>query len=131
MYIKDIVTGKVRLYGENHHDALRISDDGRYLVYENLQNSGGSEYGEYRFVIDEKGLIPAEDEVLVKHGADAYFNIGGWDKRRRWIPKDLSNGQVFIHVFGIDAWKQMIEFSNLNEQFREYWNAPYKEESKE
>lgn len=44
------------------------------------------------------------------------------------IPEDATNGQVFIHVFGIDAWKQMIEFSNLNEQFREFWNAPYKAE---
>ena len=42
------------------------------------------------------------------------------------LPKGATNGQTFINVFGIDAWKQMIEFSNLNEQFREFWNAPYK-----
>lgn len=45
------------------------------------------------------------------------------------IPEDLTNGQMFIHVFGINAWKQMIKFSNLNNQFREFWNAPYKAES--
>ena len=53
MWIKDMLTGEVRKYGRNHHDSLRISDDGRYLVYENLQNGDGSEYGDYRFVVDE------------------------------------------------------------------------------
>ena len=43
-----------------------------------------------------------------------------------YIPEDATNGQTFIHVFGVDAWKQMIKFSNINDQFREYWNAPYK-----
>ena len=47
------------------------------------------------------------------------------------IPDNATNGQVFIHVFSVDAWKQMIEFSNLNDQFREFWNAPYKSESEE
>ena len=42
------------------------------------------------------------------------------------LPQNATNSQTFINVFGIDAWKQMIEFSNLNEQFREFWNAPYK-----
>ena len=42
MGIKDMLTGKIRKYGTNHHDALMISEDGRYLVYENLQNGDGS-----------------------------------------------------------------------------------------
>ena len=42
------------------------------------------------------------------------------------IPDNTTNEQVFVHVFGVDAWKQMIEFSNLNDQFREFWNTPYK-----
>lgn len=47
------------------------------------------------------------------------------------IPEDVTNSQAFICVFGIDAWKQMIEFSKVNDQFREFWNAPYKAESEE
>jgi len=77
MYIKDLQGGEVRKYGSNHHDALRVSPDGTILSYENLQNGDGSRFGDYRFC-DEDGLIPEEDEVLVKHGADAYFNIGGF-----------------------------------------------------
>ncbi len=77
MWIKDLLTGDVREYGTNCHDALMISDDGRYLVYENLQNGDGS-MGDYRFVVDEGGKVPAEDETLMRYGADAYFNIGGF-----------------------------------------------------
>ena len=34
--------------------------------------------GDYRFVVDEVGKVPAEDETLMRYGADAYFNIGGF-----------------------------------------------------
>lgn len=78
MYIKDLHTGLVRKYGTNRHDSLRISNDGRFLTYENLQCGDGSRYGDYRFVVDEEGHIPKEDEVLAEYGADAYFNIGGF-----------------------------------------------------
>lgn len=78
MYIKDMQNGTVRKYGSDHHDSLQISDDGRTLSYENLQNGDGSRYGDYRFVTDKDGFIPSEDEVLIKHGAEAYFNIGGF-----------------------------------------------------
>ena len=77
MYIKDLTNGNVRLYGTNHHDALRISKDGRTLSYENLQNGDGSRYGDYRFT-DGEGRTPEEDEELAEYGADAYFNIGGF-----------------------------------------------------
>ena len=77
MYIKDLTNGTVRRYGTNVHDSLQISDDGRTLSYENLQNGDGSRYGDYRFC-DSDGQVPEEDEVLVKHGANAYFNIGGF-----------------------------------------------------
>lgn len=76
-YIKDLTTGEIRQYGTSGHDSLRISDDGRYLSYENLQNGDGSLYGDYRFVVDDNGKIPADDEVLARYGADAYFEIGG------------------------------------------------------
>ena len=78
MYIKDLETGEVRKYGTDHHDSLMISNDGKCLYYKHLQNGEGSEYGDYRFVTDKDGFIPAEDEVLIKHGADACFNIGGF-----------------------------------------------------
>lgn len=77
MWIKDMLTGTIRKYGTNPHDSLRISDDGHYLVYQNLQNGEGSEYGDYRFVTDENGNVPKDDEVYLKYGADAYFDIGG------------------------------------------------------
>ena len=78
MYIKDLVTGEVHEYGQNCHDSLRISQDGTYLTYANLQNGDGSLYGEYRFVIDEEGHTPAECDCAY----DAYFNIGGFDKEK-------------------------------------------------
>lgn len=78
MYIKDLTNGVVRRYGGNIHDSLRISSDGRTLSYANLQNGDGSRYGDYRFVVDENGETPEEDEVLRVYGADAYFNIGGF-----------------------------------------------------
>ena len=77
MYIKDLETGRVHKYGSDRHDSLRISPDGKYIVYENLQNGDGSRGG-YRFC-DEKGVIPEDDPVLRAYGADAYFNIGGFD----------------------------------------------------
>ena len=81
MKIKDISDGRVFEYGLDRHDALRISDNGRSLSYENLQNGEGSTWGEYRFVTDAE-VVPSEDKDLVAHGADAYFNIGGFALRR-------------------------------------------------
>ena len=39
----------------------------------------------------------------------------------------MTNQQKFIEIFGIDAWQQMIVFSGLAEQFKEYWTSPYNE----
>lgn len=80
MLIKDLLTGTIRKYGKSSHDSLRISTDGRTLSYENLQNGDGSRYGDYRFVVDEEGKIPAEEEELMAYGGDAYFNIGGFSE---------------------------------------------------
>lgn len=78
-YIKDLGRKEVviRRYGSNCHDSLMISSDGRTLSYYNLQNGDGSKYGDYRFC-DEEGKTPEEDLDLIKYGADAYFNIGGF-----------------------------------------------------
>ena len=102
MWIKDMHTGKVRMYGDDVHDALRISEDGRTLSYANLQNGDGSRYGCYRFVTDENGKTPEEDEVLVKNGADAYFDIGGsdeWQKAVREI-RDRIFRKIFVPLMG-------------------------------
>ena len=78
MWLRDNEDGKVRQYGLNHHDALVISADGRYLYYENLQNGDGSRGGGYSFVTDEKGNTPIDDEDLQKYGAEGYADIGGF-----------------------------------------------------
>ena len=74
MYIKDLQSGKVRKYGTDCHDSLRISSDGRTLTYYNLQNGDGSGCGEYRFC-DENGNLPCDIPF-----SEGYFNIGGFDE---------------------------------------------------
>ena len=66
---------QVRIYGTNHHDSLKISDDGRFLSYYNLQNGDGSFLGDYRFC-DEEGLLPCD---IKEYGVDVYANIGGFN----------------------------------------------------
>ena len=83
MWIKDTQSGKVFQYGHDRHDSLEISGDGRTLSYYHLQCGDGSRYGSFLFVTDENGRIPDEDEVLRKHGADAYFNIGGFSEEQK------------------------------------------------
>ena len=39
----------------------------------------------------------------------------------------MTNQEKFIQIFGIDVWQQMIVFSGLAEQFKEYWTSPYNE----
>ena len=53
LYIQDVVSGRVFEYGKNCHDKLLISEDGRYLYYENMQNSDGSKVGDYRFYYEK------------------------------------------------------------------------------
>ena len=43
----------------------------------------------------------------------------------------MTNQEKFIEIFGIDIWQQMIVFSGLAEQFKEYWTSPYKAESED
>lgn len=79
MWIKDLQGNKIREYGTDCHDSLMISDDGRTLSYCNMQNGDGSRYGDYRFVIDENGNVPQDDFELIKYGAEAYANMGGFE----------------------------------------------------
>ena len=71
MWIKDLQGNIIREYGTNSHDSLMISDDGRTLSYYNLQCGDGSRFGDYRFVLDENGVVPQDDFELTKYGADA------------------------------------------------------------
>lgn len=76
LYIKDNETGAIFEYGRDFHDSLRISEDGRYLTYYNLQCGEGSLFGTYSFVMED-GKIPAESETVEALHADCYFDIGG------------------------------------------------------
>lgn len=78
MTIKDMDTGHIFEYGSNRHHALRISEDGRCLYFEHLQNGDGSIGGGYRFVDDDTEQIPKD--IKSEYGADSYFNIGGFRK---------------------------------------------------
>lgn len=110
MYILDDTNGKVRKYGADKHDSLKISHDGRTLSYENLQNGDGSKYGDYRFCTDESGKLPCEDFELIRHGADAYFNIGGFGNERS-TTKEI--------IKALEEAKNAIE--NDSEKYAETW----------
>lgn len=86
MKILDTQTGDIHEYGTDGHDSLRVSQDGRYLTYYNLQNGDGSGVGDYRFVCDDD-KVPSESETADAIHAQVFFNIGGWNKRQKahWI----------------------------------------------
>ncbi len=37
----------------------------------------------------------------------------------------MTNQEKFCEVFGLDAWKQMIAFTSVAEQFKEFLTSPY------
>lgn len=77
MFIKNLATGQVRPYGSSKDDSIRISDDGKYLTYENLRN-GDNSFAGYRFCTEE-GLTPEETNTYKRWGADThFFNMGGF-----------------------------------------------------
>lgn len=109
MWIKDTLTGRVHEYGDRH-DALVISEDGRYLTYENLQNGDGSMFGDYVFT-DKDGNIPNDIESI-EYGRD-YADIGGKmiKPSARWnnhevacILAELFNDNCACNYSGIDEW---------------------------
>ena len=130
MFIRDNENGNVRPYGTNHHDSLKISPDGRCLYYENLQNGDGS-IGGYSFVTDE-GVVPKEDSVLARYGADAYFNIGGFEDAETAFAEGYEKAKADIlrtieekkacmiehgvepyKIDGLDALKAIVQHTNL------------------
>lgn len=88
MKILDLQTGRVHEYGDDPHDSLYVSNNGRYLTYYNLQNGDGSNLGDYRFVCDDD-KIPAESETADALHAEVYFNIGGFNKRPMFNRSEL------------------------------------------
>ena len=68
LYIKDLTDGKVRKYGEDPHDSLKV-DDG-ILQYENLQNGDGSPFG-YCFCNAD-----GSTDWLEADGTEKYMHIG-------------------------------------------------------
>lgn len=71
IYIQDLQSGRVFEYGKNCHDRLVISEDGRSLHYENLQNGDGSNCGDYRFYY-EKPKIETEMDKMHEWDLDHY-----------------------------------------------------------
>ncbi|HJC91929.1 MAG TPA: DUF551 domain-containing protein [Candidatus Mediterraneibacter excrementigallinarum] len=92
MKIRDNETGEVFEYGTNIHHALRISENGGCLTFENLQNGDGSLKsgdGGYSFVLDD-GKTPEESVSPDAVNGSTYANIGGFcednTKNDGWIP---------------------------------------------
>jgi len=71
IYIQDLQSGRVFEYGKNCHDRLVISEDGRSLHYENLQDGDGSNCGDYRFYY-EKPKIETEMDKMHEWDLDHY-----------------------------------------------------------
>ena len=81
IWIRDNINGKVFEYGKDCHDSLRISEDGRYLTYYNLQNGDGSEFGSYSFVAEDCPLTLeelSERTGCIEHATECFANIGGF-----------------------------------------------------
>jgi len=76
MLIKDLQSNTVYEYGNDCHDSLAISQDGRSLSYYNLQCGDGSRYGDYRFVMED-GEVPQDSDTPDAIHAECYFDIGG------------------------------------------------------
>lgn len=103
IYIQDLQSGRVFEYGKNCHDRLVISEDGRSLHYENLQDGDGSNCGDYRFFY-EKPKIETEMDKMHERDLDHWArNVKNksldkfqnenqalktrWQKLKEWVQK--------------------------------------------
>jgi hypothetical protein len=108
MLIKDTQGEIIRKYGEDCHDSLAISSDGRTLSYYNLQNGDGSRYGDYRFVMED-GEVPLQSNTPDAIHAECYFNIGGFPSAKQ------------IRAEALDEYhKEMQEIIEGNEEFTDW-----------
>lgn len=104
IYIQDLQSGNVFGYGTNCHDRLVISEDGRSLHYENLQNGCGSRYGDYRFYYKKPKL---ETEMDKMHEWD----IDHWARnvKNKSMDKFLQENQALK-----DRWEKLKEWCEEN-----------------
>ncbi len=97
MKILDLQTGRIRNYGTNCHDALRIGRDGRALYYANLQNGDGSQWGDYRFVMDDD-KTPDESQTADALHCECYFNIGGFADHINRVSRIGDGSDVTLNI---------------------------------
>jgi len=80
-----------------------------------------------RLIID----IDKSDYEKMKNGyVPSTFNTFSVIQNGTPIPDNATNQEKYIEIFGIDAWKQMIVFSGLADQFKEFWTSPYQKGDK-
>lgn len=80
--IRDNQTGRVFEYGTDIHHALRISENGGCLTFENMQCGDGSlETGDggFSFVLED-GKTPEESDLPDAQYGMSYANIGGFHR---------------------------------------------------
>lgn len=124
MKIRDNETGEVFEYGTNIHHALRISENGGCLTFENLQNGDGSLQsgdGGYSFVLDD-GKTPKESNSPDAANGCCYANIGGLHgdnmNNDGWISVDDRLPEVGEYVLGTTKLGEALIF-------RYGWNGPH------
>lgn len=124
----------VKEYGTDQHDALMISEDGRCLYYENLQNGDGSMFAGYTFVLED-GKPPQESNSDEAYYGQAYANIGGFGDReearklsKRFCDKVIVDAEIQMfkaeeneHTKG---WRDCVEYfrNHIKEMFGESEN---------
>ncbi len=135
MKIRDNETGEVFEYGTNMHHALRISENGGCLTFENLQNGDGSLKsgdGGYSFVLDD-GKTPIESNSPDAVNGATYANIGGFyrssTKSDGWIPVEEQLPEagekvlVWYEYFRYGEYNRMYETYGIGWQYFGHWSG--------
>ena len=110
MKILDLQTGRIHEYGEDGHDSLVVSEDGRTLSYYNLQCGDGSRLGDYRFVCDDN-KVPEESQTADALHCEVYFNIGGWHTPHgEWIKEDEVHSKCSLCGFKYADYRILFDY---------------------
>lgn len=104
--LRDNTSGRIHEYGTDRHDSLIISGDGKYLIYENMQNGCGSVFQDegYSFVT-ENDVPPCDDDKAYLYGTEV-ANVGGFSENDhivRMIMDKLRNyalKEIVVDEFG-------------------------------
>lgn len=95
--IRDNHTGHEHIFGEDGHDFLSVSSDGKCLYYENWHNGEDSRYGTYSFVGD--GIVSDIYEyvqcVSIEELQEKAREVE--TQRKKWL-QDLEKEFESIHV---------------------------------